>query len=402
MQTPSSSSIVAEKVEQAHEILNRLEIDVWLTFVRESGEAGDPVLPLILGQNVTWQSALLLARSGERIAIVGKYEDDAVRSTGVWTEVIPYVESIRTALTETLDRLDPQTLAVNHSLDDVTADGLSHGMYLLLIEFLARTPYGDRLLSAAEIIKTLRGRKTPGEIERIKKAIAGTGAIFAAVAAYARPGRSEAQIARFMQEQAARQGAETAWDAQQCPIVSTGPDSMPGHAIPSASLAVEPGRIFHLDFGLRMNEYCCDLQRAWYVPRPGERKPPEAVQLAFDAIVKAIQAAAAALRPGIEGWRVDEAARTVLTGAGFPEYQHATGHHVGRSAHDGGGVLGPRWDRYGRTPFYKVEPGNVMTLELGIDNVDGRGYLGLEEMVLVTDDGCEWLSTPQTSLPLLE
>ena len=45
---------------------------------------------------------------------------------------------------------------------------------------------------------------------------------------------------------------------------------------------------------------------------------------------------------------------------------------------------------------------NVMTLELGIDNVDGRGYLGLEEMVLVTDDGCEWLSTPQTSLPLLE
>ncbi len=153
---------MAEKVEQAHEILNRLEIDVWLTFVRESGEAGDPVLPLILGQNVTWQSALLLARSGERIAIVGKYEDDAVRSTGVWTEVIPYVESIRTALTDTLDRLDPQTLAVNHSLDDVTADGLSHGMYLLLIEYLARTPYGDRLLSAAEIIKTLRGRKTPG------------------------------------------------------------------------------------------------------------------------------------------------------------------------------------------------------------------------------------------------
>ena len=119
------------------------------------------------------------------------------------------------------------------------------------------------------------------------------------------------------------------------------------------------------------------------------------------AATVASEAAAAALRPGIEGWRVDEAARTVLTGAGFPEYQHATGHHVGRSAHDGGGVLGPRWDRYGRTPFYKVEPGNVMTLELGIDNVDGRGYLGLEEMVLVTDDGFEWLSKPQTTLPLL-
>ena len=64
-------------------------------------------------------------------------------------------------------------------------------------------------------------------------------------------------------------------------------------------------------------------------------------------------------------------------------------------------MLGPRWERYGRTPFYKVEAGNVFTLELGVDNVDGRGYLGLEEMLVVTDDGFEYLSNPQTTLPLL-
>ncbi len=43
----------------------------------------------------------------------------------------------------------------------------------------------------------------------------------------------------------------------------------------------------------------------------------------------------------------------------------------------------------------------MFALELGIENVDGRGCLGLEEMVLVTDDGCEFLSTPQTTLSLL-
>ena len=87
-------------------------------------------------------------------------------------------------------------------------------------------------------------------------------------------------------------------------------------------------------------------------------------------------------------------------GAGYPEYQHATGHHVGRAAHDGGGVLGPRWERYGRMPFVPIEVGNVFTLELGIENT-GAGYIGLEEMVLVTDDGCEFLTSPQSELWLL-
>ena len=397
----SAPNIVAEKVDQAIGILNELEIDAWLTFVRESVEAGDPVLPLILGQNLTWQSALLITRSGERIAIVGKYEDDAVRATGVWTEVIPYVQSIRGPLVETLRRLGPRSIAVNYSVDDVKADGLSHGLYLVLADYLADTPYADRLTSAAEIIHALRGRKTATELASIRAAITTTQEIFAAVEKFARPGRTEAEIAQFMQAQAAEHRTKTAWDAPQCPIVTTGPDSVIGHALPSAKLTIQPGRIFHLDFGVRRDEYCADLQRAWYVPAHGEDQSPDSVQRAFDTIVRAIQAAAKALEPGVEGWQVDQAARQVIIDAGYPEYQHATGHHVGRSAHDGAGVLGPRWERYGRTPHYALEPGNVLTLELGIDNVDDRGYLGLEEMVLVTDDGFEWLSKPQTTLPLL-
>ncbi|MFG0252528.1 MAG: M24 family metallopeptidase, partial [Phycisphaerales bacterium JB038] len=102
------------------------------------------------------------------------------------------------------------------------------------------------------------------------------------------------------------------------------------------------------------------------------------------------------------GHEVDAAARASLLAAGYEEYQHATGHQIGRAAHDGGGVLGPKWERYGETPNYPLEEGQVFTLELGIDNVEGkRGYLGLEEMIRVTDTGLDWLSTRQTALPLL-
>ena len=118
------STIVQEKVAQAVGILKELDIDCWLTFVRETTENGDPVLPLILGHPVTWQSAFILTAKGDAIAIVGKFEDEAVKSTGAWKQVLPYVQSIRSPLTTTLARLDPRRIAVNYSIDDVKADGL--------------------------------------------------------------------------------------------------------------------------------------------------------------------------------------------------------------------------------------------------------------------------------------
>ncbi|MHC4990177.1 MAG: M24 family metallopeptidase [Planctomycetota bacterium] len=397
----STVSLAAQKLDQAVAILDALGIDAWLTFARETTESGDPVLPIILGHPVTWQSAFIVTRGGDRVAIVGKYEDEAVRSTGAWPEVVSYVQGIRDPLVETLGRLDPARLAVNYSVDDVKSDGLSHGMYLLLKKHLEGTPWGERLVSADEVIRSLRGRKTAEEVERIEAAIAVTDEIFEAVAQHVQPGTSELDVARFMHGQVDQHGLATSWERDQCPIVTTGPDSMVGHGLPSSTLQIEPGGIFHLDFGVCRHEYCSDIQRAWYVPKLGETAPPPAVQQGFDTVVRAIRAAFDTLAPGVAGWVVDDAARRVIVDAGYPEYQHATGHHVGRAAHDGAGVLGPRWERYGRTPEYIAEPGNVFTLELGVDNLDGRGYLGLEEMVLVTEDGCRWLTRPQETLPLL-
>jgi Xaa-Pro aminopeptidase len=395
------SDLITEKLAQAVGILRDSDVDCWLTFARETSDGGDPVLPLIFGHSLTWQSALIVTRGGERIAIVGSHDAESVKADRAWSTVHGYVRSIRGPLMETLLRINPRSIALNHSMDDPKADGLSHGCWLLLREYLGSTPFGDRFVSAADITRLLRGRKSATELQRIRAAIMTTDQIFAALVGFARPGRSETDIHRFMHEQAVARGVGLAWDPQACPIVSTGPDSMTGHAVPSARLAVTPGQVFHVDFGVRREGYCSDLQRAWYVPRTDERAPPPAVQRGFETIVRAIQAAATALRPGVACWQVDAAARQVIIDAGYPEYDHATGHQVGRSAHDGGGVLGPRWERYGRTPSLTVEPGEVYTLELGINNLDGRGYLGLEEMVVVMDDGCKWLSTPQTTLPLL-
>src|SRR3990170_7609367 len=123
------STLVQEKVDQAIQILEEKKIDLWLTFVRETTAAKDPVLPLIYGHDLTWQSALILTRQGERFAIVGQYEAETARSTGAYTTVIPYNEAVSRSLLHTLERLYPCQIALNYSRNDPQADGLSYGIY---------------------------------------------------------------------------------------------------------------------------------------------------------------------------------------------------------------------------------------------------------------------------------
>jgi Xaa-Pro aminopeptidase len=97
---------------------------------------------------------------------------------------------------------------------------------------------------------------------------------------------------------------------------------------------------------------------------------------------------------------VDQKARSLLVSRGYPEYAHALGHHLGRAVHDGGGVLGPRWERYGREPFEPVREGAVYTLEPSI-TLEGHGLVALEEDVVVGAKGAEFLSRFSRELPLL-
>jgi Xaa-Pro aminopeptidase len=199
----------------------------------------------------------------------------------------------------------------------------------------------------------------------------------------------------MLHTEARKRGLELSWAADHCPAVNIGPDSEAGHAGPSGIVA-RPGDLVHLDFGVAYDGYRADLQRMWYLRSESDPEPPASVVRAFNTCVAAIEAGRAYLKAGVEGWVVDEAARKIITGAGYPEYKHGLGHSVGLATHDGGPLLGPRWPRYGDSPTQPIQSSSVYTLELGVPTE--RGYIGLEDEVLVTNSGADYISPAQKAL----
>jgi len=392
--------IVQEKSNQAVEILKEKGLDLWLTFVRETSAVQDPVLPLIYGESsLTWQSALIFTSSGEKVAIVGRFELATAQNTGAFDRIIPYDESIQPTLLNEIKRIDPAQIAVNISEDNYMADGLTHGMYQNLLAMFKGTPFSDRIISAEFVISALRGRKTQTEIKCIQKAIRSTLEIYDHAFSRIQPGMTEIEVAAMMQAEVAQRRLGYAWSQGNNPAVNSGPDSPVGHNAPT-EIKVQPGHLLHFDFGVQEDGYCADIQRMVYVLKPGENILPEPVQKGFDTVVRAIETAFELIQPGVPGIEIDAAARSVVTNAGYPEYKYATGHQLGRLAHDGGALLGPAWDRYGKTPYLPVEAGHVYTLEPGL-MVPGYGYVGVEEDILVTESGAVYLSPPQKELILI-
>src|SRR6266516_3123496 len=127
-----SNDIVNEKLDQATALLTEQNLDAWLTFVRETSLTKDPCLDLVAGVDVTWHSAFLISRTGERVAIVGRFDAENIHAIAGYTQVVPYDQSIRPALRETVARLDPQQIAINYSESDPAADGLTYGMFRYL------------------------------------------------------------------------------------------------------------------------------------------------------------------------------------------------------------------------------------------------------------------------------
>ncbi|NOY76824.1 MAG: aminopeptidase P family protein [Calditrichaeota bacterium] len=391
--------IVHEKIQQASEILKEKGIDAWLVFVRESAAMADPTLEMVLGTGCTWQSAFFITAAGDTIAIVGSLDAANIEGTGTYREIIGYTASIRDDLLKTLNKINPQKIAINYSKNDYMSDGLTHGMFLLLQDYLQGTPFINRLVSSESVVSSLRGRKSPTELKRIQEAIRITEEIYDKVTGFLHPGQSEKEIAAFIKNEFDAYGVEPAWDPIMCPSVFTGPETAGAHFGPT-DRKTEKGHIINMDFGVKKDDYCSDMQRTWYFLRDGETKAPENVQKGFDVLRDSIQLAAKAIKPGMAGWEIDKVARDHIVQNGFEEYPHALGHQVGRLAHDGGGLLAPQWDRYGELPFQPIEVGQVYTLEPRL-TVEGHGVVTMEEIIVVRENGAEFLSHPQTELWLI-
>jgi Xaa-Pro aminopeptidase len=392
--------IFKEKIDQVISILEEKDIDMWITFVRESSINHDSVMDMIVGVNSTWQAAFIINKDGETTAIVGDMEEGNFKKTGLYKNIIGYLKSIREPFVEYLKKKDPKKIAINYSKNSVLADGLTYGMYQILLDHLEGTGFAERLISSEEIISALRGRKSSTEFQIMKEAIDETLKIFDRVTGFIKSGMTEIEVAEFVKQITLEQGFGFGWEETHCPAVFAGPNPNGPHMGPSDKV-IQKGTMVNMDFGILYKGYCSDLQRTWYILNDGEEKAPDPVQKGFDIIRDAIQKVTDSIKPGVKGVDMDAIARSYIIANGYPEYPHGLGHQVGKTVHDGVAGLFPSWERYGNAPFMDLEEGQVFTIEPRLP-VEGYGVSTLEEEVYITKDGCEFISEPQKELILIK
>jgi Xaa-Pro aminopeptidase len=265
-------------------------------------------------------------------------------------------------------------------------------MYLQLCEYLKDTPYAARLVSSEPICSRLRSRKLAGEIQLLSEAAVAADKVWGQAVQEIRPGMTEKEIAAVIDRLICATGGTPSFPT----IVNAGTKSDAGHGHPSDA-KLSRGDLLHVDFGVLLNDYCSDIQRLAYFPPPQQQSLPLELIEAFQTVRDIITETATHCKPGVKGCEVDAIAREMLRDNGYEEYQHALGHQLGRSVHDGGAILGPQWERYGRMPSIPLEEGNVLTLELEI-MLPGIGCVGLEEDVVVTSEGTRFLGPRQMEL----
>jgi Xaa-Pro aminopeptidase len=233
--------------------------------------------------------------------------------------------------------------------------------------------YGREVRNLTDALVDMRLVKQPLEIAALERASrAGALAIAEAVRS-TRPGLGEWELDALITWMQQRHGADgIAYEG----IVGSGRNSLTLHYNFSAR-RMRDGEVVLVDFGPEVDHYVSDITRTW--PVGGVFSERQAA--IYDAVLAAQEAAIAAARPGATIRALDAAAGAVLQEAGFRDLLlHSVSHWIGMEVHDPG-------DR-GR-PF---EPGFALTVEPGVyDPQHGIG-VRIEDVILITEDGCRVLS----------
>ena len=238
------------------------------------------------------------------------------------------------------------------------------------------------------VVEEARLIKDASEVATLRDAAARLGPVAQKVFASVAAGPSEREVAGVLEAAMREAGFERlAFDT----IVASGPHSaLPHYRAGDRRLAA--GDLVVLDFGGVLDGYCSDLTRTVAIGPPS----PEARRL-YAAVHAAQQAAIRSVRPGVETSTVDAAARNVLQEHGLGDaFGHGTGHGLGLDIHEEPRITWPRPD----VPAVPLEAGMVFTVEPGA-YVPGFGGVRIEDDVLVTETGCEVLtSVPRELLTL--
>lgn len=248
------------------------------------------------------------------------------------------------------------------------------------------------LVAAERLVEAARIRKDAAEKATLRRAGTLIDAVAVEVLGRVKAGQREWEVAADIDDRIRRGGFERpSFDT----IVASGPRSALPHARPG-DRALQAGDLVVLDFGGVYDGYCVDITRTASVGEPG----PEALRI-FSAVAAAQMDAVRAARPGSAVTDVDEAARAVLEARGLGSaFSHATGHGLGLEIHEEPRVGPRRADVPGVPPAGRddvIEAGMVFTVEPGA-YVPGFGGVRIEDDMLVTDDGVEWLTGAPRSL----
>ncbi|NMB21267.1 MAG: aminopeptidase P family protein, partial [Firmicutes bacterium] len=163
------------------------------------------------------------------------------------------------------------------------------------------------------------------------------------------------------------------------PIVASGPRSALPHARPGERI-LSVGDFLVLDFGCKVNGYCSDMTRTLVIGEPEEKH-----LLIYDLVLEAQLRSLEAIAPGKTGVEIDTIARNIISEAGYGEYfGHGLGHSLGLEVHES-----PRLSKLDQTV---LQPGMIVTVEPGVYLPDFGG-VRIEDLVLVTEDGYEVLSS---------
>lgn len=235
-----------------------------------------------------------------------------------------------------------------------------------------------------EAILSLRQIKSPGELGHIREAQRLTDEAFLHILSFIRPGVTEREIALELEFFMRRNGAHAA--SFDIIAVSGIHSSMP-HGVPTDK-AVEPGDFVTMDFGAEVDGYLSDMTRTVAVGMVSEQQ-----RLVYETVLKAQLAALRTIRAGVTGHEADAAARDVIEAAGFgSRFGHATGHSVGLEIHEE--------PRCSPNAGAVLQPGVIMTVEPGI-YLEGNFGVRIEDMVAVTQEGCENLTKSSKELLIL-
>ena len=235
-------------------------------------------------------------------------------------------------------------------------------------------PRNCKLVPATGLVESLREIKDDGEILQVKDCLKLHFKAIDYMKKVVKPGISERQVAIQLERFVKSHGAEFSF----APIIASGPNSCYPHA-KATDRVIRNNEGVLLDFGVDLNGYKSDLTRNFFLGRISTR-----VKQVFDALTIAQREAISLIKPGVPCSQVDAQARKVLRKFGLAKYfGHSLGHGVGLDIHEG-----PRLSTQSTS---LLEAGMIVTVEPGV-YIPNQFGIRIEDMVLVTKEGCEVLS----------